>query len=397
MENHVTTVVTKTNFVKRILNSIAGIFFGFLIFIGSFFLLFWNEGRPNQLDTYKQASEVNSNDLANVQDGEFIAVRGTLTSSDESQLGDPLLLKPGNYLVLERRVEMYSWIEESKSETKSLPGGSEETVTTYTYKQDWTSNPQDSSRFHDTTKHFNPEPGVEKETFINDSVTLGDHSVDLQNATLPGLNKLNLNQDMLLKQPGAPREAIPGSTLTNVQVQNNYVFSGVGDLLNPQVGDYRITYYVLPQNTEVLLFAQKENNKLAAYTDKNGVQAYRVFTGSYNEALRQIGTEDKLLRWGLRAAGFILMWSGLMAMLGLLTVLADVIPFIGRLTKTILGFITFLIALILTTLTVIISIILHSTIAMIIIGTLLAITLVVVLYLIIQSKHRNKPGTVTST
>ena len=52
-----------------------------------------------------------------------------------------------NAIMLNRNVEVYQWVEEQKSEKVKKLGGSEETITTYTYKKEWKPNLIDSKQF----------------------------------------------------------------------------------------------------------------------------------------------------------------------------------------------------------------------------------------------------------
>jgi len=66
---------------------------------------------------------------------------------------------------LVREVEMYQWVENSKSETTTKMGGGEETVTTYSYAKEWQDRPVNSAEFKKPAGHENPSMDIEGRSF----------------------------------------------------------------------------------------------------------------------------------------------------------------------------------------------------------------------------------------
>jgi len=107
------TEVSRTGYGNRIIKSIKGIFFGFILFIASFGVLYWNEGRIDFSNIAKTAIEINSQTLADSSlNGKLVSVSGLVTT--DQTIGDDLFLKPDKFIAIERRVEMYAWVEEKK-------------------------------------------------------------------------------------------------------------------------------------------------------------------------------------------------------------------------------------------------------------------------------------------
>ena len=79
---------------------------------------------------------------------------------------------------LNRKVEMYQWVEDSKSETQKTLGGGEETVTTYTYKKEWRPAGSILPISSRADQHQNPDMPIEGERFTVATATLGAFTVD---------------------------------------------------------------------------------------------------------------------------------------------------------------------------------------------------------------------------
>jgi len=194
---------------------------------------------------------------------------------------------------------------------------------------------------------------------------------------LPDFKKLSLNtQNVELSQ---------GAILAN----DSYIFirrSENGTFDNPQIGDLRISYYVLPSNFEGTLFGKLNGNKIDPYFDKNGNRLYRLFYGTRDEAIATFRSEYTTSLWILRFIGFLMMWVGVILLFEPISVVMDILPIFGALSRSLIGIITFLVALILSIVTIIVSGIIHNIIALIIsIGIVIAI---IIFYFIKIKKKR---------
>jgi len=95
--------VTRRGFGQNLMNSIFGVFVGIVLFILSFPVLWWNQGRTNLGKVAETSIPVTSVEAAN--DGQLVAAAGTLTV--DGQLGDDPYLDPGDYVVISRESQMY--------------------------------------------------------------------------------------------------------------------------------------------------------------------------------------------------------------------------------------------------------------------------------------------------
>src|SRR5262245_51901613 len=148
--------ITSQSWLSRIAESIRSVLVGGLLFVVSFPLLFWNEGRA--VRTAKSLEEgavavvsVPADSVDPARDGKLVHLSGEATAG--SAVMDPDFGVSAPVLKLLRSVEMYQWQEEKKSEQRKKLGGGTETVTTYTYKKTWSDDRVDSSSFKEPSGH----------------------------------------------------------------------------------------------------------------------------------------------------------------------------------------------------------------------------------------------------
>ena len=145
------TETTTTGYGSRITSSLKGILTGFLLVIAGTILLWWNEGRAvKTAKSIKNAVEQTTPvaDLATYNqalNGQMICASGFATTNDF--VSDPYFGIGETAIRVERKVEFYQWIEHSQTKTEDKVGGKQETTTTYTYSQGWTSSPINSGEF----------------------------------------------------------------------------------------------------------------------------------------------------------------------------------------------------------------------------------------------------------
>ncbi len=369
MANTFTTTST-TGFLSRIINSFFGIILGLALFIGSFFLLYWNEGRFDTSILARTAVEVNSQTAADTAlSGKLVSTTGTLVSSQ--MVGDNMFFTPGNYIAVKRTAEMYSWIEEKSSTSHDNLGGSQTTQTTYTYKTEWTENPPDSANFQNPADHTNPTEAIKSDVVRTQSANLGIYSLDMKSVDLPNFSKITLTPSQI--------SAANGVNLAD----STYLFSGRGSMTGPQVGDERISYSVVNSGINATVFGQLNGSTIYPYYDAKEHRLYRIFDGTRNTAIFTLHNEYSQLTWILRAVGFFAMWFGMMMVLGPVSVILSFFPFFGSLSRAILGAVTFLIAVVLTGATIIISMIFHNPVV-------LAVTILVILVVIFAIAQRRR-------
>ena len=371
----------------RIMNSIKGILFGIVLFLVSFGVLYWNEGRADMSDVAKKATVIEASNVTANQafDGLLVSATGTVTA--EPMIGDDLYLKPGAYFAVERNVEVYSWVEQEETTTKTTTGGSSTSETTYTYVMEWADTPADSSNFHVPEGHTNAPASIDDLTKNVDEAMLEQYSFAPESVDAPSLSKVVLKADKL--------------TLTqNASLANDtYVFvrnSTTGTYTAPQLGDVRVSYNALPVPFEGTLFGKLDGGTIDPYVSSKGDTLYRVFEGGHDESVAQLHSEYTTSLWIFRLVGFLMMWFGLTALFGPISIILDFLPVFGAISRALIGVITFAVALVLSAVTIVISAILHSLIAVIIVGVIALGAMIAGLMVWRKNKAKTSPASASS-
>jgi hypothetical protein len=353
------TETTKTSWGSRLGGSLGGIFFGILIFLASFVLLFWNEGRVGLSETAKEAIPFDATILQqNAPDGKLVAASGSLVTEDT--IGDGQFLKNGNYLSVRRDVDMYSWVETSRSETKTKLGGSQETVTTYDYEKKWTSVVPNSSNFKVIEDHQNPSKKYDSVANTAPTAVVGVYGVDPNRLKLPGFSALPLTLENVI---------LPTDSEI---VQGKYVYIGGFSMDDPVVGDVRISYNVVESGKTVTVFGKLDGDKISPFVNKDGKKLYEARTAGFEESVVQMEKEHTFSLWLLRILGFLMMWIGLKMVLAPLSVLLDVLPILGSVSRGAVGLVTGILSFVLTIVTILVSMLLHNIYAVIVAAVIAA-------------------------
>jgi hypothetical protein len=143
-------------------------------------------------------------------------------------------------------------------------------------------------------------------------------------------------------------------------------------------------------NTNATVFGKLDGDTVGAYYD-DGTKLHYLFPGTRDAALANMHQEYVIALWAVRALGFILMWLGLMMILGPISVLLDVLPIMGKVSRSAVGIVTFLVALVLSVVTMLVSKLLHNPIAV-----MAVVVIVVAAGVYYFKKHRKKKGDTAS-
>lgn len=337
------TEVTRTGLGGRLKGAIMGALFGILLFFGSFVVIWITEGRTDYSKIAEDSIAIVSDDVSGTNEGELVAANGRLTTNTPAT--DPDYLNGGTYIELSRDVEMYAWVERTRSETDRNVGGSETTTTEYYYEKEWVDSPKSSDSFRVPQGHQNPSLTINDASYYAENVKLGAFS-------LPFIDRLQLPSS----------EALPLTSQmvkANTPLEGNYIFFGDGSLSSPQIGDVRISYQAVPADIQVTLFGKQEGSQLVPFVDGDD-SLYRAYAGTRDEGIAAMKSEYTTSGWIGRIAGFFMMWIGLSLILSPISTFLDILPLLGNVSRWMFGAITFAIAFVLWLVTVIISIILHN-------------------------------------
>jgi hypothetical protein len=360
------TVTTSQSWFSRIAESIKSVLFGLILFVVSFPLLFWNEGRA--VKTARSLEEgagatvsVAADSVVQANEGKLVHVTGPVTTDGpvaDEEIGGVQV----DGIKLLRNVEMYQWVEEKKSETRKKLGGGEETVTTYEYKKDWKSEPVDSSSFNTPNGHENPGAfPIDSRTFVADPVRVGAFTLSGEQ-----LDQLNDAKDHPLADDA--EVTLPDSIQAGrIDKGVIYVGSNPG---TPALGDVRISFQEVAPST-VSLVGVQTGSSFSAYQAKAGDTVLLVEEGTHTAAEMFKAAQDanKVMTWLIRGGGFLAMFLGLFMIFRPIAVLGDVVPLFGSLLGVGVGLFSFLVSAVLSCLTI--------AIAWITVRPLLGITLLV--------------------
>lgn len=347
------TEVTSRSWFSRIGSSLTGMLIGPLVVLIAIGLLFWNEGRA--VGTARSLSEgagrvvsIAASPVDAANDGKLVHVAGPIAVP--GRLRDAAFGIEAEGLRLVRKVEVFQWKETSHSETRKKLGGGEETVTTYHYALDWTDHPVDGSSFKQPDGHRNPPVNVRGESFAQPRATLGAFA--LTPSQIGGLGETR-TRPVTGSDEGAVRRAAGGATA--LSVLDGRIHLGF-DPMRPRLGDVRISYEVA-QTPEATIVARQAGNGLAAFTTSNGrtIEILRNGRVPAEQVFADAQTENTILTWIIRVGGILLLALGFGMLLGPLSVLADVIPFLGSLIGGVSSMVAFALAVLVGSITIAIA------------------------------------------
>jgi Transmembrane protein 43 len=339
----------------NLIDSIKGVIAGIAMFLLSFPILWWNEGRTDMSTVAKTAVVVKADASDTAGDGKLVAVTAPL--KNDGSLGDPDFLKPGPYAALDRRVEMFAWVEKvTKTEKKQLGGGTK-VVTTYDYEKKWTDHPADSADFRYPEEHENPSMPFHSREWQADKAWVGAFAFVPADVHMLPSRPLSLDGDKLL----------PGHKHGGRRVDDT-LFIGKGELDQPRLGDLRITWQSVAAGRTVTFYGKREGkSSIVPYLHKGEDKLFRVIDGTHEAAVAQMHDEHVAMTWFLRILGFIFMWMGMALVLGPFHAIFDIVPFVGSGSRFLAGLFLFPVALLLSGTTMVVSMIFHSTVALVII------------------------------
>lgn len=338
------TETTTTSYGRRLSGSLKGIVSGLLMFIVGTGLLWWNEGRA--VKTAKGIKEAQSvvehvDDVSSV-DASFNGklIHASAFADTKDTLSDDLWGVRELAVKLNRKVEYYQWVENTKTEKRDRMGGSEETVTTYTYEMKWVNAPVASSEFKDEqyrNKNFVLTKMEDKEQ-VAPNVTFGAYTLPdflkrRISGKVPAIVKMTEEQmqewNKELRSSNNLNESASKDSTSLVYVSDNMVYFGRSSK-KPQVGDVRITFNkVMP--ADISLIAKVNGSTFEEYIAKNGASFSRLEMGqmSADNMFEHAHDENKTLTWILRLVGLLLVVFGLKSMFSILTTLFKVLPFLA--------------------------------------------------------------------
>ncbi len=375
---------------SRLGGAFKGVLIGLIIFIIGFPVLWNNEHdavrNTNALNELQKVTiDVGKPEIQAENEGKPVFMTGPAATQDV--LTDPIFGISENAIRLSREVEIYQYVEQQHSETKKKMGGGTETVTTYTYEPAWVQAPIDSNTFENpdarTTCRNVGIMRFQDDELMAANVSFGAFKFGPEIiAKIGGSKGYTLAPDFQLPQQlkvlGARIEGeyvivpytAPATTTANAINQAVNAVAGAGDanaagqaIANAvvpqpvtQIGDLRVKFAITKPH-DVSLIAVQKGDTFTDYTAKNGKKQFLFRDGTHTatDLFEAKAASNKMKRWFFRAIGFILMYIGMGMVFRPLSVLADVIPFIGTIVGKGTSFVAFIIAAICSLVTIAIA------------------------------------------
>ncbi len=341
--------ITSRSWFGRMAGSFIAALVGLLLFLASFALLYWNEGRAVDAITGLDAGaravvSVAVDRLDPAMDGRLVHVTGTPAITGPAV--DPVFkVGGGDAMRLRRTVEMYQWQEHEHTRTEKHIGGGETRTTTYTYQKEWSEQPIDSARFKQPAAHANPAMPGRSAVFDAATISLGAFRLD----------------NSLISQMDAFKPVVPGAAdgIRSFRLVGDRLYRG-GSPDAPAVGDVRIAFGVVAVQP-VSVVAGQIGSTLAPFSGRNGYIIDRLDLGTRGAAqmFHEAQAEEAMLTWILRGVGFLMMLFGLLMMSAPLSWLVSVLPFLDTLVGIAAFFVALVLAIPLTLITIAIAWLAH--------------------------------------
>jgi hypothetical protein len=334
------TEVTRNSWGNRTKNSFGGILFGIILFLGSFFLVWWNEGNAVHTENdlkkgNKDIVHIKSDNPLPENENKLVHLSGKVETTDtliDQEFG--IIAKA---IALSRKVLIYQWVESKTERTEKELGGSEKVITNYNYTKQWVSGPINSSGFKIEEGHLNKcDFPYRDKTSISQNAKVG--SFDL---TEPLLYQIDQFEDYLID-----------STLfkESFTISSNTIYLGSEKIYDePAIGDMKISYQVAYAPEIVSIIAQQVNGKLSPHIGENGTEIVKLAYGtvSADNMIKLALKENSSQTWILRGLGLLLCIIGLSLILRPISVVMDVLPILGSIANFGIGLLSIILGLIL--------------------------------------------------
>ena len=323
-------ITIRKSYGNRVKNAVVGTIFGIVLFIGSFFLLGWNEydavrqtGAITEIERVAIA-DVESERVNDTNDGQLVHMASNAKTEDVLEY--PTFGIRENAVRLRWDTSIYQWEEDRREKDDR---------TIYEYDKEWVDQPIDSRNFKDQSRS---NEGSEKH-FQDDSVQ----------AELVHIGAFRLSNRLIAQIDNEEKYPLPSSIAMDVRPQGQ-VGDGVfytGDPSNPQIGDERVQVFVVGPQHDVTVMAKQSSDTFAAYETKVGIDKEILYSGllTKSEVIGRQRTEAAFKRWLLRGLGFVCMWLGLGLAFSPIRAVVSFIPFASRLVGGAVFVATFVIAL----------------------------------------------------
>lgn len=331
------SVKSNPGFLERLSETAGGTVFGIGLFFLSFYVLFTNEGRA--LQTARSLDEGLSQVVSLEPRSGLDLQNNNRLVHLSSQLHTSQPLHDPNYGVvvqavkLKREVEMYQWVEYRDSKDYQEDGETK-TETTYTYNTEWKSELINSRNFDKEIGHQNPSAmAVESVTVVAPEVRSGPFILS------KGLVEQISNFQTLSLRDFAAQQDVDSF----LSIDDDY-FYHTQFPRRPEVGDVRVrfSYAGLSGETSALgaaqavsIVAMQRGEQLAPFKTKSGDTLEIIYLEELTaeEVFAKEHQYNSVKTWGLRAAGWALMFLSIQLTMRIIYTLVDWVPLLRELVS----------------------------------------------------------------
>lgn len=375
------------NWFSRLMGSFKTVLLGFILFTGAFFLIWWNEGRAIKTTIgleqgLNETVNANLNKIEPNNDGKLVHLSGEVSS--EELLTDHDFKFSVKAIKLKRSVEMFQWVEKKEVKKNKKVGGSEETKTTYTYEKEWKNSLIDSDEFEKRKKHNNPKVIPFNEYNIKSrKVNIGVYQ--LSPTLITGVNHYEAYENIKL-------DSLKYENAKLIYDKNNSptIYLGDGDINKPKIGDIIVSFDIVPVNKTYSIIAQQQKESFCPFKTASGTTIEIISKGihSSEEMFGAEHSSNNIMTWLYRFASLLMLYFGIKNIFNPLVVLAEIIPFLGKLLDMGISLFAGVLAFILAFITIAIAWIVHRPIVG---ASLVLIALIIgIVFYIKASKKRKK-------
>lgn len=323
-------------FLERLSETAGGTVVGIGLFFLSFYVLFTNEGRALQttsslnegLSQVVSLEPFSSLDLQN--NNHLVHLSAQLRTAQP--LHDPNYRVVVQAVKLKRQVEMYQWVEYRESKDYQ-ENGETKTETTYNYNTEWKSELVNSRNFDKEIGHQNPSAmAVESVTVVAPEVRVGPFSLS------KGLvEQINNFQTLSLRDFSA------FNLDPFLSIDDDY-FYHTQNPRRPEVGDVRVRFSFAGLSAETSPFGPAQTVSVVAKQSGDQLKAFKTKSGdtleilyleelSAQEVFEKEHQYNSMKTWGLRAAGWLLMFLSIQLTMRIIHTLVDWVPLLRDLVS----------------------------------------------------------------
>ncbi|XP_040889535.1 transmembrane protein 43 [Toxotes jaculatrix] len=330
------SVKSNPGFLERLSETAGGTVFGIGLFFLSIYVLFTNEGRALQT-----ASSLDEGLSQVVSLGPYVSldlqnnnrlVHLTAQLHTSQPLHDPNYRVVVQAVKLKREVEMYQWVEYQESRDYQ-ENGETKTETTYSYNTEWKSELVNSRNFDKEIGHQNPSAmAVESVTVVAPEVRVGPFILS------KGLVEQINNFQTLSLRDFSVLNVDPFLT-----IHDDY-FYHTQYPRKPEVGDVRVRFSYAGLSGETSRLGPAQTVSIVAMQRGDQLMPFKTKSGDTLEILylEELSAEEVFARehqynsmktWGLRAAGWVLMFLSIQLTMRIIYTLVDWVPILRDLVS----------------------------------------------------------------